>query len=476
MKAMASGLGSYNIAISGLYVNERALDVTGHNISNVNTTGYVRQQVMIKNAPFFTVSYGNQIQQMGLGADLQQIRQIRNSFLDAMYRKENMTMGYWEARYKGVQEIESILADPMGEGLQDVMNDFWDAWQELSKEPESLTVRAIVRQRSQNLVHTINHIGSQLDKLIEDLSTEIKVRIDEVNNITSQIAELDVKISNEELAGGTANDYRDQRNLLADRLTKLINAEVSDTVEGHMYVTIEGFAVVKPNGNVELHVETEKQSGVYHKITIGKNGVEAPLNNGYIKGLIDTIQEVEDVKEMLNKLVSTMAEEVNKLHRSGKTAGEPPSDGQDFFVSAMAGQPITINNIKLNDNLKDLNNIVASTGGSSGDNTIALAISGLRNQPLINDKVGTLSLDEFYETVILAIGHSGREAFNILEGQTILVQSIDNNRQSLSGVSLDEEMTNMMKYKFAYDASSRVFNAIDNMIDIIINRMGIVGR
>ncbi|HHV96043.1 MAG TPA: flagellar hook-associated protein FlgK [Clostridiaceae bacterium] len=473
---MASGLGSYNIAISGLYVNERALDVTGHNISNVNTPGYVRQQAMIKNAPYINVSTGSyQIQQMGLGADLQQIRQIRNSFLDAMYRKENMTLGYWEARYKGVQEIESILADPMGEGLQDVLNDFWDAWQELSKEPESLTVRAIVRQRSQNLVHTINHIGSQLDKLIEDLNTEISVRLAEVNSITAQIAELNVKISSEELAGGTANDYRDQRNLLADRLTKLVNAEVSETEDKHMYITIEGFAIVKPNGNVELHLETE-QNGTSHKITIGKNGVEAPLNNGYIKGLIDTIKEIEDVKEMLNKLVSTMAEEVNKLHRSGKTAGEPPADGQDFFVSAHSGQPITISNIKLNDNLKDLNNIVSSAGGGSGDNTIALAISGLRNKPIISDKVGTLSIDEYYETVILAVGHSGKEAFNILDGQTKLVQSIDNNRQSLSGVSLDEEMANMMKYRFAYEASSRAFNAIDNMIETIINRMGIVGR
>lgn len=474
---MASGFGSYSIARSGLYVNERALDLIGHNISNVNTPGYVRQQAMIKNAPFYAVSTNSkQIQQLGLGADLQQIRQIRNSFLDAMYRKENMTMGYWEARYKGVREIEAILADPMGDGLQDVMNGFWDSWQELSKEPESLTTRAIVRQRSQNLIHTINHIGSQLEKLIDDLGTEISVRIDEVNKITSQIAELNVKISSEELSGGTANDYRDQRNLLADRLTKLINADVSETIEGHMYITVEGFAIVKQNRNVELHLETDNQGKMSHIPTFGKNGIEAPLNNGFIKGLIDTIQEVEDVKEMLNKLVNTMADEVNKLHRSGKTAGEPPADGEDFFVPVISGQPINISNIKLNDNLKDLNNIVASTMDSSGDNTIALAIAGLRNKPAINDSTGVLSMDEYYESLILAVGQSGNEASNILESQMKLVQSADNNRQSLSAVSLDEEMANMMKYKFAYDASSRAFNVIDNMIDTLINRMGIVGR
>ena len=100
-----------------------------------------------------------------------------------------------------------------------------------------------------------------------------------------------------------------------------------------MYITIEGFAIVKPNGNVELHLETE-QNGTSHKITIGKNSVEAPLNNGYIKGLIDTIKEIEDVKEMLNKLVSTMAEEVNKLHRSGKRQESLRPTGRTFCVGS----------------------------------------------------------------------------------------------------------------------------------------------
>lgn len=474
---MASGFGSYNIARSGLYVNERALDVIGHNISNINTPGYVRQQAMIRNAPFYAVNTNStQIQQMGLGADLQQIRQIRNSFLDVMYRNENMTLGYWEARYKGIQDIETILADPMGDGLQNVMNEFWDSWQELSKEPESLTIRAVVRQRSENLVHTINHIGSQMDKLINDLSTEISVRIDEVNQITSQIAQLNEKISSIELSGGTANDFRDQRNLLADRLTRLVNADITETPEGHLFITVGGHAIVKQTKNVNLHMETEAQGRLSHTPTIGENGLKAPLNNGLIKGLMDTVQEVEDVREMLNKLVGTMAEEVNKLHRSGKTAGEPPADGMDFFVPIVSSSPIGIGNIKLNDNLKDLNNIVASTLDYSGDNTIALKIARLRNESVINDDTGMLSIDEFYESVILAVGQSGREASTILESQRNLVQSADNNRQSLSAVSLDEEMANMMKYKFAYDASSRAFNAIDLLMDTLINRMGIVGR
>jgi len=474
---MAIGFGSYNIAKSGLYVNERALDVTGHNITNMNTPGYVRQQAMIKNAPYQTVSNnGNQLQQLGLGADLQQIRQIRNSFLDIMYRNENMTQGYWEAKYKSVQDIESILVDPMKDGLQNVMNQFWDSWQELSKEPESLTVRAIVRQRGETLVNTINHMGSQLDKLVNDLSSEINVRINEVNKITSQIAKLNGVIYSQEASGGTANDYRDQRNILADKLTRLVNADITETQEGQLFVTVGGYSIVNQIKSTNLYIEKSNQGKLSHTPMIEGSGIKAPINNGLIKGLMDSVEEVEKVKDTLNTLVSAMAQEVNQLHKSGKTAGEFPMDGEDFFVQAKSGSPLGMSNIKLNGNLKDLNNIVVSTLESSGDNTVALEIAALRNKPKINDKTGVLSMDEYYQAIILKVGQSGNEAFNILQNQTKLVQAADAKRQSLSSVSLDEEMSNMMKYKFAYDASSRAFNAIDEIIDTLINRMGIVGR
>ena len=189
---MGVGFGSYEIARSGLLVNERALYVTGHNISNVNTPGFVRQQAMITTGPYLHAQGKNGLYQLGLGADIQQIRQIRNIFLDNIYRQENTTLGYWEARAKTLSDVEGILGEPMETGLQNIMNQFWDAWQELSKEPDSLTVRALVRQ-GEALVHHANHLASQLDKLQTDLNTEIRVRIDEVNEITREIAKLNVE-------------------------------------------------------------------------------------------------------------------------------------------------------------------------------------------------------------------------------------------------------------------------------------------
>ena len=178
---MAIGFASYEIARSGLFVSERNLNVTGHNIANVNTTGYVRQQAILKDAGYQTLLGPNGVQQIGMGSGVQEIRQIRHSFLDNIYRQENTTLGYWETRSKAFQDVQAIMGEPMGNGLQDVLNQFWDSWQELSKEPDSLTVRALVRQRGEALSDHINHLGTQLDKLQNDLNSELQVRIDEVN-------------------------------------------------------------------------------------------------------------------------------------------------------------------------------------------------------------------------------------------------------------------------------------------------------
>lgn len=473
---MAVGFGSYEIAKSGLFANERALNVVGHNISNLNTPGYVRQQAIIADLPYRTLQSKNGLYQLGLGADVQQIRQIRNEFLDIMYRKENMSFGYWEAKYKTIQDIEAVLGDPMAEGFQNAINQFWDSWHELAKEPESLTIRSIVRQRGEALTNTINHIGEQLYKLQRDLSSEIAIRIDEVNDITSKIAELNIIIHKYEASGGTANDYRDQRNNLADKLTRLINADVTETQEGQFHITIDGYTIVNREKNTKLHLEQSAKGEIWYVPKIEGLEVEAPIKSGTLKGLIDSMNEIEETKDMLNNLFNAIVTEVNNLQKSGKTMGNPPQDGDDFFVSIKPGHPEGLGNIKLNDKLADLNNIVASKSGESGDNTIALEIANLRHNPLIVDETGVLSLDEYYQTIILKIAQSGVQALSASENQYRLLQATDANREALSGVSLDEEMTHMMRFKFAYDASSRALNTIDEMMETIINRMGIVGR
>lgn len=685
---MGLGFSSFEIARSGLFVNERGLYVTGHNISNVNTPGYVRQQAIITTGPYENLPA---IGQKGLGADIEQIRQIRHSFIDNIYRQESNALGYWETRNKAFEDIQSILGEPFESGLQTVMNQFWDSWHELSKNPESLTVRSLVRQRAESFVQHVNHIGLQLDKLQNDTNSEIMVRINEVNDITKQIAALNVEILKVEVSKDSANDYRDQRNSLLDRLSKLVNVEIHENIDGQVDITANGYYIVS-KGTQSLFVAEQQQGGLFCVPRIEGTDIEVTLKGGIIKGLLESrgevlgtkgsiengspntkadivfaidlsntsdgyidnvkasaqryVEELEkrgidynlrlvtfgnnvilnnnfgsdktdfinavnllnptadtdnnfgdlvtaldgisdfrenanryalvftqesiggelevsgddfdgyvntligkgiktsiitdsawtqsgshageagwqsladatagelydinsqdydslmnnmvsdinndvnrnisivedtkniipELKKKLNALVNILVREINYLHKSGKTLGSPPSSGMDFFVPIDKSYPLQMGNIKLNDNLSNLNNIVASESGIIGDNTIAQKIANLRNSPLIDDAKGTLDVDDYYQKIILAVGYGGSEAANITQNQIKLVQSSDDYRQSIMAVSMDEELSNMMKYKFAYGASARLMNVIDDMLETIILRIGLVGR
>lgn len=644
---MGVGFASYEIARSGLIVNERGLYVTGHNISNVNTAGYVRQQAMIKNGPVESYYTKGGLSQYGLGADIQDIRQIRHVFLDNIYRQENTTLGYWESRRKTFQDVEAIMAEPIQSGLQNTLNKFWDSWQELSKEPDSLTIRALVRQRSEALVQQINHMGDQLDRLQNDLNTEISVRINEVNEITRQIAGLNVKILRNEVNSDSANDYRDQRNSLIDRLTKLIKADVTEMQDGQVDITAGGYFIVQKGVSTDLYAAERNAGESFYVAKLGGTNIEVNLNSGIIKGLmesrgevsgaigsyengtpntkvdvvfyvdlstmsfaeaevrankyeawllsrgldaevtietaatvgdideavgltpalrenarkyafivtenslanpsdLDALREalagrgmdtsvitdndstsdwlpmtraldgsayslvefessddsvyttltdtmakhtnadmgdisgslniVSDMKARLNSLVSVMLREINALHNSGRNMKDPPTKGLDLFETINSGRPLEMGNIRLNSNLSDLSNIAASKTGKNGDNSNALEIANLRNAVLIQTSSGMVSLDDYYQDIILHMGNEGTDAVNITESQSKLVMSADAQRTAITGVSMDEEMTNMMKFKFAYDASSRVLNIIDSMMEQIVNRLGLAGR
>lgn len=495
---MAVGFSSYQIARSGLEVSERGLFVTGQNISNVDTTGYVRQQAIIQTSAYLT-EYGKngKMLQMGLGADIQETRQIRHTFLDNIYRRENTALGYWETRGKAFQDVEAILNDPMGDGLQDVMNQFWDSWQELTKSPESLTTRALVRQRGQAFVYYVNHIGTQLDKLQSDLNSEIQVRVGEVNNITSDIAKLNNMIASQEINGDSANDYRDQRNVLLDRLSKICDAEPLEMQDGQIDVTLGGYYLVSKGDSKNLYVEANAKNGNFYYPMLEGTDVEVKIKSGILKGLLESRGEVSGIKETtvqdgniptsknivsdfkirLNAMVNAMVVEVNKLQKDGYTLDGKV--GVDFFDSIDEEYPMVMGNLRLSDELlsdKGLNNITASKTAEVGGNVIARAIANLRDTDILINSTGDVNIDEYYRAIILDIGNGGSEATTVAENQSKIIQSVEGQRTAISGVSMDEEMANMMKYKFAYDGSARVLNIIDSMIETVISSMGKVGR
>lgn len=206
-------------------------------------------------------------------------------------------------------------------------------------------------------------------------------------------------------------------------------------------------------------------------------GVET---NGNINMKMSVVQPslniISHIKKRLNALINILVREVNHLHRSGYTLGNPPSGGQDFFQAVNTEYPLEMGNLKLNDNLTNLSNIAASASGASGDNTVALDISNLRSEHVLTDITGQVGTDDYYRSIILETGFSASDAERISSNQKGLVFAADQQRKSIAGVSMDEEMANMMKYKFAYNAASRAINVIDKMMETMIERTGLTGR
>jgi flagellar hook-associated protein 1 FlgK len=479
--------GGLYISISGIHANKKALDTLSHNIANVNNPNYVRQQVIHADSRYSKM--GLQFQ-TGTGVDVQQVRQIRDEFLDFKLRREMATFGYYYTKSEVLEEIEYIFREMKIPGelnsgaLQDVMNDFWDSWDELSKDSESLTIRGLLHENAVAFTTTVNHISTQLDDLQFNLNKEMLSKSNEVNTLLREMADLNKNIKIQEAYSPRvrANDLRDSRNAKLDRLAELIPINYYENHQGEIAVTLQGRDLI--NGDYFNPIEVRLNEKGHGEIHWSDTGEKINLQaKGELGGYIDARdKEVVEYRNRLNIMVNTLADEINKVHIKGK--GLDGSTDILFFEFEEDDPAATL---RVNPELADFNKIAAaSILGARGDGEIAKEIYAIRKKGLYGKydpenpgeliEPKNLTLDDFYRDLILNLGTERQEAREMSSNQIMLIQQIDERRQEISSVSLDEEMANMLKYQHSYIANSRVVNAIDEMIDNIVNRMGIVGR
>jgi flagellar hook-associated protein 1 FlgK len=469
---MSSIFGGLSTAISGIIANRRALDTISHNISNVNNPNYVRQQAI--HAASRHSKLPNEGFSVGTGVDVQEIRQIRDEFLDIKYRDGLKEYGLWSAKNSVFEEVQSIFNELSNNGLQSVMDQFWNGWEELSKDPDNLTLRGLLKERAVAFVETVNHMSKQLDDLKFNLNKEIENKVNEINSIAKRISELNGNIQAAETKNVKANDYRDERNSLLDRLSQIIGIDYYEDTRNTVNVSIGGKYLVSETDYSEI--EGKKIGSPYVSLYWKDQGDEkVSIEGGELLGYIEARDEIiPNIKDRLDTFVKTIADKVNEVHKQGYTLEGDPGD--DFFVPP---SDITAGTIKLNDNLSTLNNIAASSEeiditNERGNGEIAAKIASVRNEYFAD--LDNMTLDEYYRDIISELGVQGNEAATMEESQRILIMQVDERRKSISGVSLDEEMAEMLKFQHSYVANTRVVNAIDEMMDNIINKMGVVGR
>lgn len=301
-----SSISSLSRAVSGLMANQTALNATAHNLTNVNTPGYTRQQVLMRDANYLNVGFNETtIFQLGLGTDVQEIRQVRDRFLDMAFREENSRFGFYESQATAIEEIENILGEIEGESFSQILNDLWVSLNELSKHPEGLEARGSFVQNAVLFVEKSNLIANQLEEYQTNLNTEIGDKVARVNEIGHRIDQLNNIIVQEEGGGGNANDYRDERNSLIDELSYIVDISYKEDGLGNVTVSVENVPFVtighvNDMGTTQAedfstlvdpywpHLSEAGPPPVYQKVYNLENpiGPQYDNNKGELKGLI----------------------------------------------------------------------------------------------------------------------------------------------------------------------------------------------
>lgn len=526
---MRSTFHSLEVAKRGLYSQQTAISTTGHNISNANTPGYSRQVVNFTASSPIEMPSMNRTQtpgQLGTGVTFDSIKRVRESFLDDQYRNEAQSYGDWNVQKDTLEKVESILNEPSDEGLRAVIDQFWNAWQDVSREPDNLTSRAVVKERSLAMVDAFQHVDTKLNELTSDLTTSLNILTGQANTYTSQIAQLNQEIRRIEGLGDNANDLRDQRDLITDHLSQLAQVKVRESSNGMYNVSlpdgtnlVEGLQANLLGDGVDLslvtggeisgimtsrdtivneyqtHLDTMFKGLLFGEVSVDiPEGSILPIDVEY--GPVDNLQTLTAGDPVPANGIKVEVEGINGLHKLGWTLREDGNGdaipGGAFFIPDDA-DAFTINSIRVNpDIVKDVGMIASSlrveqnvdgeTKVLKGNGNLALAMGQLRdgifNFTPTGEGIaaGPGTFDEYFRSVVGGLGVQSQEATRQSSNQKDIMESVDNRRQSVSGVSLDEEMANLIKFQHAYNASARVITTADQMLDTIINRMGLVGR
>lgn len=518
---MASTFHGLETARRSLFTTQSALNTTGHNIANANTVGYSRQVVnMTASRPIDAVGFSKSTAagQLGTGVEASSITRVREKFLDNQFRNENKSNGNFTVQLDTLSKLEGIVNEPSDTGLRTVISNFWNSWSDLSKNPENADGRKVVMEQTMALVDSFNYTAKQLGDLKSDLTENAEINLSTVNSITTSIAQLNGEIRRIEGLGDNANDLRDQRDLLTDQLSGLVNIRVEEQANGYR-ITMGGTELVQGTAKTDLSmaaIDTAIASGELNSGAIyGTLYSRDHYVNGYIGELDKLVQTMANGEfevtlpkgsvlpegTVLNNVTYTGANRtltadttvkvngLNGLHQLGYSlAGQDA--GLPFFTDSTGGTTgLTAGNITLNPSIVANSNLIAtsmrlvtnSDGSESvitGNNSLAVLFSQMRDTRFDFD-AGTgdnkNTVDAYFRSVVGQLGVQAAEATRMQTNQQIIVDQVDSRRQSVSGVSLDEEMSNMIKFQHAYNAAARNMTMIDEVLDKVINGMGRVG-
>lgn len=566
-------MGALYVGASGLQTSQNALNTTAHNLANIDTTGYTRQQVLQGNRHLDNIgeSYNNKLQ-VGLGVAYTDVRAVRDEFLDLQYRKESGRSAYYSTNYEVIQEINTLFGETEGAEFQTSLQNLRDALENLAKSPSDGTVQAALVNTASQFLDRANAVYTDLSTYQQNLNQQIIDKVDKINEYANQIAELNYKISSYEVAGiESPNDMRDARDQLLDELSSYGRIDYKEDLQGRVEVYFEGVNLVKhsdTNPMAAVVLEGDEATGFVtpvwsmydnQKVFNTSQAINADIGSdsgslkalyftrGYKNGTWRDVQEesyttgqlvdgstnihkskydsydkfvgpagfsISEVQAEFDDLIHNIVTAVNDLLTENNTNGSPElfqrmtihekngadlelvtSDQYETFMNNHNGETCeqmedieeddlatyTTANLMINKDLLRQPSLLSDVGNGgfvkddmTTDYEKAKKLADLFSTDKTNlnpDTITELTYENFYIDLVNQYADRGNTNKSLAESQEASVLAIENGRQQVVGVSDNEEMTKLIRFQNAYNASSRYINTVNSMLDTLLNSL-----
>ncbi len=468
---MAGLFSALNAARTSLEVNQKSIEIVGNNISNVNTEGYSRQQANLTTFP--SVNFGNFF--IGQGVKISDVRRDHNVFVNNQLIDKSVEFGLHNSQTQPLQELERIF-NITEENIATNVDRFFDAWQELSASPSDLVLRDIVIQRGALLSVNFNNTVNDLNTVALNINDSLISEIDGINASLIEIAELNERIQTIEINGQSANGPRDRRDILAKELAETLGAQSFEDSKGMLAMHLPGgLPLVQGNSAMSLEAVTIGSNLEIQLHAAGVTRTLIPSNlGGEFSGLVDIRDSfIPSLKDDLDRLAYEISSQVNSQHAAG--AGLDGVVGRSFFAGPLAvippAVPVPADWLDAARNMSviitDANEVAAGLAPvTPGDNRNALTISNIGENYLVNQ---TDNFNSFYGKMTSRVGIRTNQNALSLVGAEDAVTQFENLRDGLAGVSLEEEMIDLIVYQRGFESSAKFLSTVDEMMNTLIS-------
>lgn len=472
-----STFGGLNAAYSGLVAARKGLDVVGQNIANANTQGYTRQRIETSaiSPTAQTGMFADGIR-IGQGVTVDGVARLGSAQLDAQVRFSSGTAGYTAVRANSLSAIEGSLKEPSENGISATLGEFWAGWQNLANGSDTSAPAALLLGNAAELVGQIKQGYAAVSSEWSSVRNDLNGMVSELNDAASQVAHLNARIRSTVASGGSANEMLDQRSALTTTIAALTGATVRDKADGTVDVLIGGNALVSGDRAHALATSgaatlTNAMTGATDARLVwqepSRSGTPVVVDSGEIAGALSMLANggpIVAAADSYNEFASGLAEKVNAIYGTD-------ADGASFFAggataSTLRVVPTSSAEVRAGD-----------TTLGTYDGSIADAIAQLGAGKAVDSNGASIeSPDSVWSRFVTELGVATQGQLQQASVASSSATSAAGQQLANASVDLDEENVNLLMFQHAYQGAARVMTAVDEMLDTLINRTGLVGR